>query len=181
MRSQDLDRWQHSHDFVPSSHRRGERQTRVVIALTATMMVGEIAAGNVFHSMALLADGWHMASHASALSVTAFAYFYARRHASDLRYSFGTWKVSVLGGFSSAVVLAVISVLIAWESVGRFFEPMNIRFDEAILVACIGLFVNLLSVYLLRGEDHEHSDSHAGMCITTTTVVRPIFMFSRIR
>lgn len=162
MHSRQPERWQHSHDFVPLSHHRGERQTRIVIALTATMMVVEIAAGNIFNSMALLADGWHMASHASALSITAFAYFYARRHAGNARYSFGTWKVSVLGGYSSAVVLAVIAMLIAWESVGRFFQPLAISFDEAILVATVGLFVNLLSVYLLRDEPHEHGHSSPG-------------------
>ncbi len=162
MHKENPERWQHSHDFVPSSHRRGERQTRIVIALTAAMMVVEIAAGSVFNSMALLADGWHMASHASALGITAFAYHYARRRAGDARFSFGTWKVSVLGGFSSAVVLAIIAALIAWESVGRFFEPQSISFDEATLVACVGLVVNLLSVYLLRDEPHEHSHSHAG-------------------
>ena len=153
------EQWQHSHDFVPSSHRRGERQTRIVIALTATMMVLEIAAGSVFNSMALLADGWHMASHASALGITAFAYRYARRRAGDARFCFGTWKVSVLGGYSSAVVLAVIALLIASESVSRFFEPQEISFDEATLVACVGLVVNLLSAYLLRDD---HSRSQAG-------------------
>ena len=158
MHKQNPEQWQHSHDFVPSSHRRGERQTRIVIALTATMMVIEIAAGSVFNSMALLADGWHMASHASALSITAFAYLYARRRASDARFSFGTWKVSVLGGYSSAVVLGIIALLIAWESIGRFFEPLDISFDEAILVACVGLVVNLFSAYLLR-DDHSHAHS----------------------
>lgn len=162
MHSQEPQKWRHSHDFVPSSHRRGERQTRIVIALTAAMMVIEIAAGSVFNSMALLADGWHMASHASALSITAFAYLYARRHAKSARYSFGTWKVSVLGGYSSAVVLAIIAGLIAWESFGRFFDPLDISFDEAILVAGIGLLVNLASVYLLRDEPHEHGHSHDG-------------------
>ena len=155
-----LEPWQHSHDFIPHSHRRGERQTRIVIVLTAAMMGVEIVAGSVFHSMALLADGWHMASHASALSITAFAYLYARRHAGNERYSFGTWKVSVLGGYSSAILLAVIAVLIAWESLGRFFEPLDIGFDEAIFVAVLGLLVNLLSVYLLRDEPHEHTHAH---------------------
>lgn len=153
------ERWQHSHDFVPSSHRRGERQTWLVIALTAVMMVIEIAAGTVFNSMALLADGWHMASHASALGITAFAYVYARHKTADARFSFGTWKVSVLGGFTSAVVLAIIALLIAWTSLGRFFEPQTIRFDEAILVACVGLVVNLFSAYLLR-DDPSHSHAH---------------------
>ena len=159
MHKQNLERWQHSHDFVPSSHRRGERQTRIVIALTAAMMAIEIAAGTVFNSMALLADGWHMASHASALGITAFAYLYARRMAGEARFSFGTWKVSVLGGYTSAVVLAMIALLIAWESFGRFFEPQSISFNEATLVVCVGLAVNLLSAYLLR-DDHLHSSSH---------------------
>lgn len=157
MHKQNPEHWQHSHDFVPLSHRRGERQTHIVIALTAVMMVIEIAAGTTYNSMALLADGWHMASHASALSITAFAYLYARRLASDARFSFGTWKVSVLGGYSSAVVLAIIALLIAWKSVGRFFEPQSISFNEATLVACVGLVVNLLSAYLLR-DDHSHGD-----------------------
>ena len=154
------ERWRHSHDYLPADHTRGELQTRRVIALTAAMMVVEIVAGRAFHSMALLADGWHMASHASALSITAFAYFYARKHAGDTRYSFGTWKVSVLGGYSSAVVLAVIAILIAWESLGRFFEPLTIRFDQAILVACVGLGVNLVSAWMLRGG-HAHAGQHA--------------------
>ncbi len=161
MHRQDPDQWKHSHSFVPPSHERGERQTRIVIMLTAAMMVIEIAAGTIFNSMALLADGWHMASHASALSIAAFAYLYARRHAENTRYSFGTWKVSVLGGYSSAVVLAIIAALIAWESVGRFLEPLDIGFDEAIWVAVVGLLVNLLSVYLLRDEPHEHGHSHS--------------------
>jgi cation diffusion facilitator family transporter len=123
-------------------------------------MIVEIVAGTIFNSMALLADGWHMASHASALGITAFAYFYARRHADDSRYTFGTWKVGVLGGFSSAVVLGVIAVLIAWESVGRLWEPVAIRFNEAILVACVGLTVNIISAYVLR-DHHDESGGHA--------------------
>lgn len=126
-----------------------------MIALTAVMMVVEIAAGRHFNSMALLADGWHMASHASALSITAFAYWFAQRHRGSERYSFGTWKVGVLGGFASAVVLAVIAFLVAAESFGRFFEPLAIGFDEAIAVAFVGLLVNLVSAWLLR-EDHDH-------------------------
>lgn len=155
MHQMDLSRWKHHHDYLPHGHRRGEQQTLRVIALTATMMVAEILAGIRFGSMALLADGWHMASHASALGITAFSYWYARRHAADARYSFGTWKVGVLGGYTSAVVLAVIALLIAWESFGRFFQPVSIRFDEAIVVAFLGLGVNLLSAWMLR-------DGHAG-------------------
>jgi cation diffusion facilitator family transporter len=124
-------------------------------------MVVEIVAGRAYHSMALLADGWHMASHASALGITAFAYSYARRHAGDTRYSFGTWKVGVLGGYSSAVVLAVIALLIAWESLGRFFRPLAISFDEAVLVACLGLGVNVVSAWMLR-DGHGHSKHREG-------------------
>ena len=153
--------WQHTHDFVGTSHERNERQTRFVIALTLSMMVAELAAGSVFNSMALLADGWHMASHASALSITAFAYWFARKHRSNGRFSFGTWKVGVLGGFSSAVVLGLVAVLIAWESAGRFFNPLEISFDQAIGVAVVGLGVNVLSAWLLRdGHDHGSHGHH---------------------
>jgi cation diffusion facilitator family transporter len=158
MHQENPGKWGHEHDFLPESHRRGERNTQRVIALTGVTMVVEIAAGSVFNSMALLADGWHMASHASALGITAFAYFYARRHADDSRYTFGTWKVGVLGGFSSAVILGVIALLIAWESLGRLWEPVAIRFNEAILVACVGLAVNLLSAFMLR--DHHDESGH---------------------
>lgn len=156
MHRTDSSRWQHDHDYLPPSHVRGERQTHRVIALTATMMVAEIIAGSAFGSMALLADGWHMASHASALSITAFAYWYARRHSANPRYCFGTGKVSVLGGYTSAVVLGVIAILIAWESITRFFQPVSIRFDEAIVVAFLGLAVNLVSAWMLR-DDHDHA------------------------
>lgn len=163
MHTSDPEAWTHSHDFLPGSHHRNERRTRFVIALTAAMMIVEVAAGLRFHSMALLADGWHMASHASALSITAFAYWFARRHRGNERYSFGTFKVGVLGGFASAVVLALIAILVAAESFGRFFEPLSIRFDEAIAVACVGLVVNLVSAWLLREEPdhgHAHGDDH---------------------
>jgi len=160
MHKEQPEKWKHEHNYLPASLRESERNTRWVIGLTATMMVVEIAAGSVFNSMALLADGWHMASHASALSITAFAYFYARRHANDTRYSFGTWKVGVLGGFSSAVVLAVIAILIAWESFGRFLDPLVISFDEAIFVACVGLVVNLVSAWILRDQHEEHHGGH---------------------
>jgi cation diffusion facilitator family transporter len=131
-----------------------------VIALTVATMLVEIAAGSWFGSLALLADGWHMASHASALGITAFAYAYARRHARSPRFAFGTWKVEVLGGFASAVVLGVVAALIAWESLARLRSPVPIRFDEAIAVAALGLGVNLVSAWLLRGRRHPHE--HAG-------------------
>jgi cation diffusion facilitator family transporter len=127
-----------------------------VIGLTAVMMVVEIVAGLVFGSMALLADGWHMGTHAAALAVTAFAYIYARRHASDRRYSFGTGKVGTLGGFASAVGLAVVALLVFGESAQRLAAPVAIRFNEAIGVAVVGLVVNLFCAFLLR-DDHDHN------------------------
>ena len=153
-----LDRWQHSHRFnVDDGH--AERNTRRVILLTLAMMIIEITAGYIYGSMALLADGWHMGTHAAALGITAFAYYFARKNAENPNYSFGTGKVGVLGGFGSAVVLAVIAVLMGVESVGRLFSPVTIRFNEAIAVAVIGLAVNLISAYLLRGQ-HQHSHDH---------------------
>ena len=130
MSRQSRERWQHHHAFGTSEATRGEARTWWVIALTAVMMVAEIAAGLILGSMALLADGWHMGSHAAALGVTAFAYVYARRHAEDERYSFGTDKVGTLGGFASAVGLAVVALLVFGESAQRLAQPVAIRFDS---------------------------------------------------
>ena len=163
MAPHDVAPWAHEHNYLTETYVRSERRSRQVIALTAAMMVVEIAAGSAFNSMALLADGWHMASHTSALGITAFAYTYARRHADNPRYAFGTWKVGVLGGFTSAVVLAVIAMLIGCESFGRLRAPLSIDFNEAILVAGLGLGVNLVSAYLL-GDAREvdgHGRGHA--------------------
>ena len=157
----ELHRWEHPHTFGTDRPRPGERRTRWVVALTVTMMAVEIAAGTIFGSMALLADGWHMGTHATALAVAAFAYRYARRHASDRRYSFGTGKVGALGGFGSAVGLAVVALLVVGESATRLAAPVAIRFDEAIAVAVVGLIVNLLSAYLLgEHRDHDHGHDH---------------------
>ncbi len=165
MHIHNLGEWQHSHHFhVEDTH--GERNTRYVIALTVTMMVFEITAGWVFGSMALLADGWHMGTHAAALSITVFAYWYARRHKDNPRYSFGTGKVGVLGGFASAIALAIVALIMALESIQRFFAPVEIQFNEAIGVAVVGLIVNLVSAYMLHGgrghhhpgHDHHHED-----------------------
>jgi len=123
-------------------------------------MVVEISAGYLYGSMALLADGWHMGTHAVALGITAWAYFYARRHAKNPNYSFGTGKVGVLGGFSSAVVLALVALLMGVESVARLMDPNPIRFNEAILVAFIGLAVNVVSALLLQEKSHHHADEH---------------------
>jgi cation diffusion facilitator family transporter len=122
------------------------------------MMVVEIAGGTIFGSMALLADGWHMGTHAAALGITAFAYAYARRNADNPSYTFGTGKVGVLGGYTSAVVLGVIALMMLWESGRRLVSPVPIRFNEAILVACLGLVVNLVSAYLLMGSRHRHGE-----------------------
>ena len=148
---------QHDHTFGQDRRRPGERRTVIVIGLTATMMVVEIVAGLAFGSMVLLADGLHMGSHAVALCVNVFAYVYARRHARDSRYSFGTGKVNALGGFSGAVLLAVFCLLMATESFERLLHPVAIVFDQAILVAVIGLVVNGLSAVIL-GAHHSHED-----------------------
>lgn len=154
------DPFTHTHAFGADRAADGERRTRWVVALTVAMMVAEITAGIAFGSMALLADGWHMGTHAAALGVAAFAYAYARRHAADPRYSFGTGKVGALGGFASAVGLAVVALLVLVESAARLASPVAIRFDEAILVAVIGLAVNLASAWLLRDRDHGHDHGH---------------------
>ena len=160
-----LDQWKHSHHYVIDDG-HSERNTRWVILLTLSMMIIEISAGYLFGSMALLADGWHMGTHAVALGITAFAYYYARQKSDDPNYSFGTGKVGVLGGFASAVVLAVIALLMGVESLKRLFDPSPIQFNEAIAVAVLGLIVNLVSAWLLQGKPghshhhHDHSHSH---------------------
>lgn len=158
MHERDLQRWQHDHTFGTRARTRGEQRTRWVVAITLVMMAVEVAAGIAFGSMALLADGWHMGTHAAALGVAVFAYVYARRHADDPRYSFGTGKVGALGGFASATGLAVVALLIFGESAQRLAAPVTIRFDEAIAVACVGLVVNVVCALLLRdGHDHAHA------------------------
>ncbi len=160
MHTEHLEHWQHAHAFGTDAIASGERRTRWVVGITLAMMVAEIAAGLAFGSMALLADGWHMGTHAAALGVTAFAYAYARRHARDPRYSFGTGKVGALGGFASAVGLAVVALLVFGESASRLASPVSIHFDQAIGVAVLGLLVNLACAYLLRDHDHGHGHVH---------------------
>lgn len=159
-----LDRWRHNHRFHRVD-RGSERSTRRVMWLTVGMMVVEIAGGMVFGSMALLADGWHMGTHAVALGIAAAAYRYARRHADSPHFSFGTGKVGDLGGFASAVVLAVVALLMAVESIQRVISPAAIHFNEAVLVAVVGLVVNVFSALLLQernraGTDHDHRHHH---------------------
>jgi cation diffusion facilitator family transporter len=151
----------HSHVFLGEGHDKNERRTWAVIALCAVMMVAEIVGGLLFGSIALVADGLHMSTHASALLLAALAYRYARRHADDPRFSFGTGKLGDLAGFSSAIVLLMIAVLIGYEAVARLIAPVPISFNEAIPIAVLGLIVNIVSALLLSGgHDHSHSHDH---------------------
>jgi cation diffusion facilitator family transporter len=158
MHSSTLTQWQHSHSYTVDNP-QGEKRTKLVIMITVIMMTIEIYTGYLFGSMALLADGYHMGTHAAALSITVFAYIYARRHADNPRYSFSTGKVGVLGGFASAVVLGVIALYMGGESLKRLFAPVTIQFNEAIGVAVIGLLVNLMCAYLLHAK-HSHEYEH---------------------
>jgi cation diffusion facilitator family transporter len=162
MHIHNLDQWRHAHDFEIHD-RADEHKVRWVVGLTLATMVAEIAAGMLFGSMALLADGWHMGTHAVALGIAAAAYYFARKHAQDRQFTFGTGKIGVLGGFSSAVVLAVVALLMAVESMHRLLDPQPIRFNEALWVAVLGLTVNLVSALLLRqpqGHEHDHPHEH---------------------
>ncbi len=159
-RRTDHSRFTKKHDFVPDfSH--AERRTRIVIGITAAMMIIEITVGLMSHSMALLADGWHMSTHVLAFLITAVAYYLARRHAANVRFSFGTGKVGVLGGFTSAVVLSIVAFLMAGESVRRLFVPLTIHFNGAIGIACVGLLVNLGCALLLADRHHEAGNGSA--------------------
>src|SRR6056297_1509272 len=150
----------HSHTFGQDKKRPGENRTLLVIALTASMMVVEIIGGIAFGSMALLADGLHMASHAAALSITALAYWMARRHATNPNFSFGTGKINALGGFTGAILLAGFAVFMVWESLHRLVNPVDIVFNQAILVAVVGLVVNGISVFILGVGDGDHGHHH---------------------
>ncbi|WP_375737473.1 CDF family Co(II)/Ni(II) efflux transporter DmeF [Pseudomonas boanensis] len=151
-------RWEPSHDYRPLEH-GGERQAWLVVALTGGTMLAEIVAGLWFNSMALLADGWHMASHMVAIGMAAFAYRLARHYVQDPRFTFGTWKVEVLAGFASAVLLMVVVLLMALESLWRLWLPVEIGYEVALWVAVVGLAVNLASARLLR-DKHEHGHAH---------------------
>jgi len=166
MHSHSLERWTHDHVFLGREHRGNERRTWWVVALTAAMMLGEVLGGSIFGSMALLADGWHMATHAAALGIAGLAYLFARQHARNPRFAFGTGKFGELAAFSSALILALIAIQIAYESMTRLVHPVPIAYGEAIFIAVLGLLVNLLSAWLLRDDTHHHGghegvDSHA--------------------
>jgi cation diffusion facilitator family transporter len=150
----------HSHVFLGAGHAKNERRTWMVIALCSFMMVAEIIGGLLLGSIALVADGLHMSTHASALLLAALAYSYARRHADDARFTFGTGKLGDLAGFSSAIILAMIALLIGYEALTRFIWPVPISFNEAIPIAVLGLIVNIASVLLLSGGEHDHGHSH---------------------
>jgi len=160
MHSHNIEHWHHDHTFAQDKRRFGESRTLIVIGITAVMMTIELIAGVMYGSMALLADGLHMASHTTALGITVLAYVYARRNARNSQYSFGTGKVNALGGFTGAVLLAIFAVFMAFESMLRLVNPVEIVFNQAIFVAALGLVVNGVSVYILGGEDHNHGHHH---------------------
>ena len=160
MHTHSLESWQHDHVFLGEKHEHNERRTWFVVALTAAMMVAEIIGGSIYGSMALVADGWHMSTHAGALAIAALAYRFAHSHAHDPRFSFGTGKLGELAGFSSAIILALIALFIGYESVVRILNPVPISFDQATVIAVLGLGVNLLSAWLLRDDHEHHAHSH---------------------
>jgi cation diffusion facilitator family transporter len=167
MHSHSIEHYRHSHVFLGEAHERNERRTWIVIAICTAMMIAEIVGGLWFGSVALIADGLHMSTHAGALLIAALAYTYARRYARDQRLTFGTGKLGDLAAFSSAIVLALIALMIAVESVERLLNPVPIAFNEAILVAVLGLGVNLVSAWVLREDrghlhDHHHGHDHHG-------------------
>lgn len=159
MHSHSLETWEHTHDYLGQKHDRHERRTWFVVILTAAMMVAEIIGGHVYGSMALVADGWHMSTHAGALGIAAFAYRFARRHAHDARFTFGTGKLGELAAFASAVILLIVALIVAYESAQRLVAPVAIDFDQAIFIAVIGLAVNLVSAWLLHDRDHHTHDN----------------------
>jgi len=150
----------HGHVFLGDAHARNERRTWAVITLSGAMMLAEIGGGLLFGSVALVADGLHMSTHAGALLMAALAYTYARRHAEDARFTFGTGKLGDLAGYTSAIVLAMIALLIGEQAVARLFAPVPIHYPEAVAIAAVGLAVNLASAWLLGGTEHHHDDHH---------------------
>src|SRR5450830_189442 len=152
----------HDHVFLGEGHDKNERKTWGVIALCSAMMLAEIVGGNLFGSLALVADGMHMSTHAGAMLIAALAYTYARKHANDPRFVFGTGKLGDLAGFTSAIILAMIAMLIGYEAIARLMSPIPIHFSEAIPIAAVGLLVNIASAWLLSGGDHHgHSHGHS--------------------
>ena len=161
MHNDSIAQWQHTHIFGQDRIRSGERRTLIVITITSLMMVAEIATGLAFGSMALFADGIHMGSHMVGLGISFLAYRYARRHARSQQFSFGTGKVNALAGYSSAIFLVIIALFMGYESIHRFIKPVSIEYNQAILVAVIGLVVNGASIFILGDKGHTHTpDQH---------------------
>ena len=160
MHTTDISTWKHEHNFSGDTS-SAEKRTRKVLVLTGAMMLVEIVAGYFFHSMGLVADGWHMGTHVAAFVLAAVAYSYGRRRAKNERFTFGTGKVGVLGAFTSAIVLSIIALVIAGESNQRLVTPQTIHFREAIFIAVVGLVVNLVSALMLKDEPHHHHHDHA--------------------
>jgi len=160
MHIQSISQWRHEHVFLGAAHERNERKSWMVVGLTSAMMVGEIIGGLLFGSVALVADGLHMSTHAGALLIAALAYLFARRHAADPRFAFGTGKFGDLASFTSAIVLALIALLIAYEAVTRLLHPVATAFGEALPIAALGLCVNLASAWLLHDDHHDHDHDH---------------------
>ncbi len=154
-----IEDYQHQHVFLGPFHEENAKRVWTVVALTAVMMTAEIVGGTLLGSLALVADGWHMSTHAAALTISALAYYFARRHSHDERFAFGTGKLGDLASFTSAIILGMIALLIGYESVVRLLHPVAIYYDEATAIAALGLAVNLISAWLLR-DDHEHSHHH---------------------
>lgn len=159
MHTKDISRYEHPHVFHYSGEQM-EKKTMRVVLLTVTMMIVEIVAGWVFNSMALFADGWHMSTHAVALTLSWGAFVLARRHIADRRFAFGTWKIEVLGGFVSGILLGLVGLFIVGISVHRLFHPVTIQFNQAIFVAVVGLAVNLASIFLLNYHSRENAGEH---------------------
>jgi cation diffusion facilitator family transporter len=163
----DIATGQHSHDFGSDS-RPAEKRTWTVVAITAAMMVIELASGYLFNSMAVVADGWHMSTHAAALGLAGIAFALSRRAAKDTRFAFGPWKIEALGGFTSALILLGVAVFMAWQSVQRIFQPLEIQYGQALIVAAVGLVVNVVCALILGGghrghhDGHEHPHEHTG-------------------
>jgi cation diffusion facilitator family transporter len=160
MHTHSIREWQHDHVFLGHRHAHYERRTWLVVGLTAATMVIEIVGGSIYGSMAVVADGWHMSTHTAALGIAALAYSYARRRANDPRFSFGTGKIGELAAYSSAIILAMVALAIAYESAGRLMNPVVISFPQAMLIACIGLAVNIASAWLLRDREHRHDGNN---------------------
>lgn len=164
MHKNQLHRLRYNHNYIGDDHDSAERQMRAVLWLTCAFMVVEIACGYWFGSMALLADGWHMASHSVAFGISVFAYMYAKKFAGHEKYSFGTWKAGVLAGFASAMLLAVIGANVMVESLSRFIRPAEVNYKDALIVAVIGLFVNIVSAILLHSKKHAGDHAHGAGC-----------------